>query len=188
MDEHLGWHSRGYLPHLDVGEMTQYITFRLGDSLPQSVLEELEELQRKGQFIERYEKAELYLDQGHGSCILREPGCAKIVEDALLFLHSRRFELISWVVMPNHVHFLARFGEGQSLSKGMHSLKSYTSNKLGEMRPEVRPIWQKESFDRYVRGEDHFLWVLNYIHENPVVARICNSPEDFRWSSAYRDR
>jgi hypothetical protein len=34
-----GWHSRGYLPHFDGGEIPQAITFRLHDSLPQTLLE-----------------------------------------------------------------------------------------------------------------------------------------------------
>ncbi len=188
MEDHRGWHSRGYLPHLDIGEVTQFITFRLGDSLPQSVLEELEDLRRRGEHVARIERAEYYFDQGHGSCILREPSCAMIVQEALIFLHDKRFELIAWVIIPNHVHFLARFGEGQSLSKGMHSLKSYTSNELGKLHPEVRPIWQQESFDRYIRGEEHYQWVVNYIHNNPVIANYCESSDDFPWSSAYRER
>ncbi|HEX7722891.1 MAG TPA: hypothetical protein VF397_12080 [Pyrinomonadaceae bacterium] len=35
-----GWHSRGYLPHFDAAEITQTVTFRLADSLPQTVLED----------------------------------------------------------------------------------------------------------------------------------------------------
>jgi hypothetical protein len=35
---HLGWHSRGYLPHFDGGELAQFITFRLHDSLSLDVL------------------------------------------------------------------------------------------------------------------------------------------------------
>jgi hypothetical protein len=31
-----GWHSRGYLPHFDAAEITQNVTFRLADSLPQA--------------------------------------------------------------------------------------------------------------------------------------------------------
>jgi 2'-5' RNA ligase len=34
-DAPAGWHSRGYLPHFDGGELTQFITFRLADSMPQ---------------------------------------------------------------------------------------------------------------------------------------------------------
>ncbi|WP_232210496.1 hypothetical protein [Nitrococcus mobilis] len=36
-----GWHSRGYLPHLDAPGTLQAITFRLADSLPQEKLREL---------------------------------------------------------------------------------------------------------------------------------------------------
>jgi REP element-mobilizing transposase RayT len=35
-----GWHSRGYLPHLDSDSVVQFATFRLADSLPKEVLEE----------------------------------------------------------------------------------------------------------------------------------------------------
>src|SRR5437762_6066012 len=36
---HLGWHSRGYVPHWDHPGMIQSLNFRLGDALPQAVLE-----------------------------------------------------------------------------------------------------------------------------------------------------
>ena len=38
-EPHQGWHSRGYLPHWDHPGMIQSVNFRLGDSLPQSVLQ-----------------------------------------------------------------------------------------------------------------------------------------------------
>src|SRR5438477_486779 len=38
-DPHLGWYSRGYLPHWDHPSMIQSINFRLADSLPRNVVE-----------------------------------------------------------------------------------------------------------------------------------------------------
>jgi hypothetical protein len=38
----MGWYSRGYLPHFDCPEIYQSITYRLDDSLPRHVLEELQ--------------------------------------------------------------------------------------------------------------------------------------------------
>jgi hypothetical protein len=35
---HLGWYDRGYIPHFDGGQTAQFLTFRLFDSLPQSVI------------------------------------------------------------------------------------------------------------------------------------------------------
>jgi len=50
---------------------------------------------------------ENYLDKGHGSCLLRDERVAKLVEDSLLFHHEKKYRLTAWVIMPNHVHFLA---------------------------------------------------------------------------------
>lgn len=69
-----GWYSRGYLPHLDAPGALQFITFRLGDSLPQTVLKQLEqELLQIPISIrerERRKKIEHWLDAGLGCCAL----------------------------------------------------------------------------------------------------------------------
>ena len=70
-----GWHSRGYLPHFDGGEIAQTITFRLADSLPQVVLERwkrelVRDIQTGHDSVLR-KRIEAYLDQGYGSCALR---------------------------------------------------------------------------------------------------------------------
>jgi len=61
-----GWHSRGYLPHFEGGEIAQTINLRLADSLPKSVLErwnqELARDQIANASIVR-ERIERYLDQ-----------------------------------------------------------------------------------------------------------------------------
>ena len=36
-----GWHSRGYLPHFDLPESLQFLTFRRFDSLPAEAVEKL---------------------------------------------------------------------------------------------------------------------------------------------------
>ena len=38
-EPHRGWHSRGYLPHWDHPGLIQSLNFRLGDALPQVVLD-----------------------------------------------------------------------------------------------------------------------------------------------------
>ena len=39
----LGWYNRGYILHFDGGEIPQFFTFRLFDSLPQTVIEKWRE-------------------------------------------------------------------------------------------------------------------------------------------------
>ena len=188
MSEHRGWFRPRKLPHFDA-ELTQAITIRLSDSLPREVLVRLsEELkdEKKNLAIERINRIESFLDNGYGSCILREKQCAEIVQNALIYLDGRRFELRSWVVMPNHLHFLARFEPGQTLEKALHSLKSYTAHELKKLHPEMNGIWQIEYFDRYIRNENHYWNAVNYIHDNPVEAGICGRAEDYEWSSAFQ--
>ena len=104
------WRSRGYLPHYDNSVATQHVTFHLADSLPVEVLQRLEiELKAvpvEKQDVERRKRLDAWIDAGHGSCILREPAIARMVENSIFFFDAQRYRLLAWVVMPNHVHVL----------------------------------------------------------------------------------
>lgn len=66
----------------------------------------------------------------------------------------------------------------------MHSLKSYTANELNKLTQKMGTVWQREYFDRFIRTESHYFNTLKYIHENPVVANLCRTPEEYTWSRA----
>ena len=105
-----GWHSRGYLPHFDSSEVTQHVTFHLADSLPADAVAhmaaELDLIDPEKRDTERRRRMEALIDAGHGSCLLREPRHAQLVQTSLLAFDSTRYRLLAWVVMPNHVHVL----------------------------------------------------------------------------------
>lgn len=88
--------------------------------------------------------------------------------------------------MPNHVHFLAYFEEGQSLGTALRSLKSFTAHKLKKLHPEFAHIWHQESFDRYMRNDEHYGNTIRYIHQNPVKANLCKEAEDYPWSDLHK--
>ena len=46
-------------------------------------------------------------------------------------------------------------------------------------------IWHREYWDRYIRNEFHLRQKIEYIHENPVIAKLASRAEDWPWSSAY---
>ncbi|HEV8591714.1 MAG TPA: transposase, partial [Pyrinomonadaceae bacterium] len=182
-----GWHERGYLPHFD-GVVAQFVTFRLADSLPQTVLLKLrsdienEELEDKSK--EYRKRAEAYLDKGIGECILQTPALAEIVQEALLNEHGERCTIIGWVVMPNHVHILLRPLKGYSLSVIIQSIKSVSARKINKILGRSGSIWQPDYFDRYIRDAEHFSKALRYIENNPVKAGLCAAPEEWVFSSA----
>jgi REP element-mobilizing transposase RayT len=113
------------------------------------------------------------------------PRSAEMVEDSLLFHHEKKYELTAWVIMPNHLHFLARPFEDVELSEIAHSIKSYTAHQANKLLNRQGPFWQHEPFDRYIRNRKHFLSVIDYIECNPVKAGLCARPEEWRFSSAF---
>jgi REP element-mobilizing transposase RayT len=188
-DAPAGWHSRGYLPHFDGGELTQFITFRLADSMPQELLDRWREDLASEQTIDvdaaLRKRIELFLDQGYGKCYLRDPRVASSVQNSFLFFDGERYRLHAWVVMPNHAHLSLTPRAGHELSAILHSLKSYTANEANKLLQRTGQFWQPESFDRWVRDANHFENVIRYIENNPVKARLCKKPEDWPYSSAW---
>jgi len=125
------WYIRN-LPHRNTIGLLQSITFRLADSLPKSKLAELEsELQRlpKGKHEQtKRQRIERWFDQGYGCCALANPHMAKVMQDALLHHDGERYDLLTWSIMPNHVHVLIQTKE--DLPKIIQSWKSFTG-KMG---------------------------------------------------------
>jgi len=168
--------------------MIQTINFRLADALPNSVLERwLAELSGKADEAVAaviYQRAEKYLDAGHGECWLRDPAIARLVEDALLHFDSERYHLLAWCVMPNHVHAMIETLEGFPLADVLHSWKSFTAKQANRILGRQGEFWQREYFDRYIRHAEHFLQAIAYIEENPVKAGLARVKTDWPWSSA----
>jgi REP element-mobilizing transposase RayT len=131
-----GWHSRGYVPHFDVSGLYQAITYRLGDSLPKErsrsagVPPALSPTSPALPPSERRQQVEEELNKGYGSCILRDQEIAQIVVDAWKHFDGHRYELVAYVVMPNHVHVLIKTYEGFPLSQVVHSWKSFTAHAI----------------------------------------------------------
>ena len=183
-----GWHSRGYLPHFEGGEIAQTINLRLADSLPRRVLErwnlELTHDRIKNAAVVR-ERIERYLDQGYGACALGNKRVAEMVQESLLHFDGERYWLSAWVVMPNHVHLLLTPNLLWPLSRIMKLFKSYTSHEANRILDRRGQFWMEGYFDRYVRNHEHFTKAIRYIENNPVKAGLCDQASDWMFSSAW---
>ena len=180
-------HTRGYLPHVDAGGLTQFVTFRLADSMPQDLLDKWRSELESGEITDAdmRKRIEQFLDSGYGSCCLRDHRVSVMVRDTLLKWNGIRYRLIAWVIMPNHVHLLIELSEGFSLSEIMHSIKSYTAHEANKILERKGRFWSVESFDRYIRDVRHFRNVVEYIENNPVKAGLCGRAEEWEFSSAF---
>lgn len=117
---------------------------------------------------------------------------AEAIVENWYYFAGKRYELIAFVVMPNHIHILIKIFPNQSLSEIIHSWKSYSSNRIKEISGTLDlkvpdKIWQKEYWDRFIRDENHFNKAIDYIHANPVKAGLVNTVTAWKWSSAYKE-
>ena len=182
-----GWHERGYLPHRDDPGLTQFVTFRLADSFPESLRGEWEHLWKIEDDQQRRAELETYLDRSRGQCFLRQSSIAGIVEDAVRFFNDERYVLRAWVVMPNHVHALFKT-DATPMAEILDSWKKYTSQKANRILGRRGAFWQPDYWDTYMRGDTHELETRKYIESNPVKAGLAIDPKTWQWSSArYRD-
>jgi hypothetical protein len=67
----------------------------------------------------------------------------------------------------------------------MHSLKSYTANRLNRLLGTNGPVWQQSFFDRVIRDEVQLETAVRYIHENPIAAQLVSVPSEYAYSSAH---
>ncbi|HZF38386.1 MAG TPA: transposase, partial [Blastocatellia bacterium] len=140
-----GWHSRGYLPHFDGRAIPQFITLRLFDSVPDAVLQrwvrELDSVNSESDQITLQTRIERYLDQGYGEAFMKIYGVAEMVQNELLYYDGQRYRLSSWVVMPNHIHFLMTRFEAIELAEVMQSFKSLTAHKANKILLRKGRFW-----------------------------------------------
>ncbi|NEV63878.1 REP-associated tyrosine transposase [Thiorhodococcus minor] len=184
--EHRGWYKYGKLPHFDQAGLYRSITYRLDDSLPLRVLrrleQELEEINatKAAREATRRRRIEIFLDAGYGSCILRHPHNANLVMEAWRRFDGERYDLIIGVVMPNHVHVLARIYPGTRLGDLLDAWKSFTSRRFqADEALGYVPRWQRGYWDRFIRDEAHYRTTVSYIAFNPVTAGLAKSPEEW---------
>jgi REP element-mobilizing transposase RayT len=186
-----GWTHRGYLPHFDGGSVSQFITCRLADSLPQKILERWR-MELAARPIENIDRevlilAEKFLDKGYGECYLKQPQIAEIIKRSLLKFDGERYKLLAWVIMPNHIHVLLRPINDWSLSSILHSFKSFTASEANKVLGRKGRFWMREYFDRYIRDAEHFEKAFRYIENNPVKAGLCEKPSDWIYGSALKE-
>jgi REP element-mobilizing transposase RayT len=189
--------QRGRLPHWEKEAGLYFVTFRLADSLPEQVLEKisarfrvLETAKRTGAnllpnqeaLIAEYspKKLEEYFDRGIGACSLRDPRVAELVADALGFWHGKRYRLVAWCIMPNHVHVIFRLFPGQALADVVRSWKNYTARKANRILGRAGALWQREYYDRLIREDGELDRAVRYVLSNPERAGLAK----WKWVSS----
>jgi len=110
----------------------------------------------------------------------------EIVFTAIKFHAEKKYKLYACVVMTTHVHVILfpleeSKGNFYSLAQIMHSIKSYTANKIQRTLGKKGSIWLNEEYDRVIRDDNDFFDKMNYIMNNPLKSGLVKRLEDYTW-------
>jgi putative transposase len=121
--------------------------------------------------------------------LLCTPARRDLVLTVLELMRVRyRFAVIGYVVMPEHVHLLISepmISEPMTgdPSKIIQAVKLSVSRRLAIAGEFSGRFWQSRFYDFNLWGQQKEIEKLKYMHRNPVVRGLVESPEDWRWSS-----
>jgi len=123
--------------------------------------------------------------------------------------NNKSLEIFGWCLMPSHLHMICKSGNQDILlSSIIRDFKKFTSKSIIKTiieKPESRREWMLHYFlnecKHLKRTQKYKVWQdgyhakeifkpqffnekLNYIHNNPVIDKIVELPEDYMYSSA----
>ncbi|SRR5579871_232674 len=120
------------------------------------------------------------------SHLILAPEARSIALKHCLHDHGRRIRLHIAVIMPDHVHLLftaLRDSEGWTFAipEILKAIKGTSARSINKLTGRNGPVWQDESFDHVLRGNESFRETVDYIRQNPVRKGLVQKPEDYPW-------
>ena len=110
----------------------------------------------------------------HRQPVFQDRGNAELMREVLYQTRARySFSLLSFVIMPDHLHAVMRFIKGTS------------ARALNERHCRVGALWQPRFYDRAIRDEAALRAALLYVEQNLVKAAIVASAAEYEFSSAF---
>jgi putative transposase len=122
--------------------------------------------------------------------VFTDPACCRAFLGVLQKLNNRwPSKLITYVLMPDHFHLISNPRDGCIREFSGH-LKARAAKAIIKVNsrftfPKVKvghQVWQ-ESFKSLGLWSGFMIWQkINYIHNNPIKAKLVQSAKDYYWS------
>jgi REP-associated tyrosine transposase len=107
-----------------------------------------------------------------------------VVGKLMEYRNKGNFLLHEFVLMPNHLHLILTPATSVSLEKAVQLIKGGSSHEIHKIRANKMPLWQSGFHESRVTDSIDFKKKVDYIHFNPVVARLAEQPQDWPFGSA----
>lgn len=104
------------------------------------------------------------------------------------YVAARKFQLLDFVVMPNHLHLLITVPRGVTIERAMQLIKGKFSFRLKKEFGYPREVWQAGFYETRADTKASIAGYREYIAQNPVKAGLAESPGQFPYCYAYLAR
>ena len=94
---------------------------------------------------------------------------------------DRHFQILDFVVMPNHLHLLITLREDMALEKAMQFVKGRFSYRVKRELGVTREVWQRGFSEVRAEGAENLERHHRYIAQNPVRAGLVRDGKPFPW-------
>jgi len=111
-----------------------------------------------------------------------------LVEVIKMAQEKYEFELMAYVILDNHFHFIIRtlYGEA-TISRIMQFIKAQYARRYNRMVKRTGPFWNERFGDTIIEHSEDpgilFNWINCYLGYNPVRKKSVNDPRDYKYSS-----
>lgn len=93
-----------------------------------------------------------------------------------------RWECLAFCLMDNHLHLLIETFDA-NLAAGVQRLHGLYAMTFNERHTRTGHLFQGRYGSELVTSDEQLWHTIAYIVRNPVAAGICDSPEEWPWSS-----
>ncbi|MCB4758780.1 MAG: transposase [Sulfurovum sp.] len=154
--------KHSHLPHVDAPGYYQFVTFRTHDSIDDYIQRVISQkfTNKKKQYL-----VDQHLDTSPQGRYLNGR-VQQYLYEFFLEQNGELYELVAFVIMPNHVHML--FKPNKPLAKVMQAIKGVTSKQINVLLEQKGKFWASDYYDKAIRNQDHFDVVYRYIKNNPL--------------------
>ncbi|MDD2447949.1 MAG: transposase [Tissierellia bacterium] len=93
-----------------------------------------------------------------------------------------KFDLYGYVIMSNHYHLILKLSD-VPLQDIMHRINNKYSRNFNKTYNRTGHVFENRYKGILVIDDKYLLSLLRYVHQNPVLARMCKWVSDYPWSS-----
>jgi REP-associated tyrosine transposase len=96
-------------------------------------------------------------------------------------------ETWSFVVMPDHLHWMFQLRDRESLHRVVQAMKGFSAKRLNRMvRRSTGRVWQTGYYEHQITTEDELYLQHRYLVENPIRAGLCDRLGDYAlWDAGW---